>query len=345
MADVAATDLTRPDRECASGFSDNAEPLISIALCTYNGERYLREQLDSLLAQTYSNIEIVAVDDASTDRTVELLREYERRDARVRVTANPRNVGFARNFERAIALCKGSLIAPCDQDDIWLPGKLLALVRRLGRHSMVFCDSELIDAEGRSLGKRMSQFWTMQDLNDPAAFVFTNCVSGHAMLFRRDLLDVQPQLPAGLFHDWWLAVLATANGGISYCPERLVLYRQHGGNVTDVLRTNKRRARRLPGSRMKTFDDTATRLACFAKLHEPHGAFFAELHALWIQSETAWLAPELAGFLLRHWLRFYRLRSKHRLSALRKAAAHVFGLRLRRLFKPAKYARVMNSTR
>jgi glycosyltransferase involved in cell wall biosynthesis len=323
--------------------SDTAEPLISVALCTYNGERYLREQLDSLLAQTYSNMEIVAVDDGSTDRTVELLREYEQRDARVRVIVNPQNVGFTRNFERAIALCNGVFVAPCDQDDIWLPGKLRTLVRCIGKRSLAFCDSELIDADGRSLDKRMSQFWTMQDLDDPMAFAFTNCVSGHAMLFRRELLDEQPHLPAEVFHDWWLAALATVNGGIAYCPERLVRYRQHGKNVTDILRAHRKRAPRLPGSRMKTFDNTAKRLGCFATLRAPHGEVFAELHKLWLQSETAWLAPGLARFMLRHWRGIYRLRRKHRLSVLRKAASHVFGLRLRRLLKPTKYARLENS--
>lgn len=320
--------------------SDTAEPLISVALCTYNGARYLREQLDSLFAQTYSNMEIVAVDDCSTDRTVELLREYQRRDARLRVSLNPHNVGFVRNFERAIALCNGAIIAPCDQDDIWLPDKLRTLARSMGKHSLVFCDSELIDADGRSLGTSMSEFWAMQDLNDPAAFIFTNCVSGHAMLFRRDLLAEPPQLPAELFHDWGLAVLATVKGGIAYCPEKLVRYRQHGNNVTDVLRVNRARAQRAPGSRMKHFDDTAKRLGYFATLSDPHGVFFGELHKLWLHSETAWFAPGLMTFILRHRRRIYRLRRKHRLSTLRKALSHVFGLRLRRLLKPSKYARV-----
>jgi glycosyltransferase involved in cell wall biosynthesis len=106
-------------------------------------------------------MEIVAVDDASTDRTVDLLREYERRDARLRVVVNTRNIGFIRNFERAISLCNGVLIAPCDQDDVWLIDKLRTLVRAIGHHSMVYSDSELIDAEGRPLGVSMSRFWTI----------------------------------------------------------------------------------------------------------------------------------------------------------------------------------------
>lgn len=321
--------------------SNAEEPLISIALCTYNGERYLREQLDSLLAQTYSNIEIVVVDDASTDRTVELLREYERRDSRLRVFVNPANLGFVGNFERAITQCKGVFIAPSDQDDIWLHHKLRTLAGCIGAHSMAYCNSELIDADGRALGVSMSQFWAMQDLNDPAALALSNCVSGHAMLFRRELLGAQPKLPSDVFHDWWLAARAAARGGIVYCPEKLVRYRQHGNNVTDILKTHRVRAPRRPGSRMKTFDDTTKRLSYLAALDAPHSAFFNELHRLWLESEQAWFAPRLASFMWRHRHRIYQLRNRGQLSVLRKSLSHLFGVRLRRLLKPAKYARVM----
>lgn len=314
----------------------SAEPLISVALCTYNGERYLREQLDSLLAQTYSNMEIVAVDDASTDGTVAVLREYEQRDARLRVFVNSNNIGFIRNFERAISLARGSLIAPCDQDDIWLPHKLSTLARVIGDHAMVYCDSELIDAEGRSLGTSMSQFWPLQDLHDPAALVLNNCVSGHAMLFRRDLLDGQPNLPTDIFHDWWLAATATVRGGVVYCPEKLVRYRQHDKNVTNALRAS----RRLPGARMRAFDETARRLACLATLEGSNGEFFREFRDLWLASERAWFAPRLAAFMVRHRHRVYRLLNRDGFSILRRSLAHVFGLRLRRLVKPAKYARL-----
>jgi len=318
-----------------------AEPLISVALCTYNGDRYLREQLDSLLAQTYSNMEVVAVDDGSTDGTVELLREYAGRDSRLRVFENPRNLGFVRNFERAISLCNGTLIAPCDQDDVWLRHKLRTLANYIGEHSMAYCDSELIDAEGRSLGVKMSRFWAMQDLNDPAALVLSNCISGHAMLFRRELIDGQPPLPTDVFHDWWLAMRAAACDGVAYCPQPMVRYRQHGKNVTDVLRRQRTRMPRVPGSRMKHFDDMSKRLDYLAAVGNSHGAFFADFHRLWVSSERLWFAPRLAAFMWRHRRRLYPLRNKGRLSAVRKSLSHVFGLRLRRLFNPTKYARVM----
>jgi len=322
---------------------DAAEPLISVALCTYNGERYLRQQLDSLLAQTYSNMEVVAIDDASTDGTAELLREYASRDSRLRVFVNPRNLGFVRNFERAITLCNGALIAPCDQDDVWLRHKLRTLANHIGEHSMAYCDSELIDAEGRSLGWRMSRIWAMQDLNDPAALVLSNCVSGHAMLFRRELIDGQPPLPADVFHDWWLAMRAAARNGAVYCPEPLVRYRQHGKNVTNIMRRRQSRSRMpgIPGSSMKRFEDTSKRLAHLAAVGDAHSPFFADFHRLWVSSERMWFAPRLAAFMWRHRRRLYPLRKKGRLSAVRKSLSHVFGLRLRRLFKPTKYGRVM----
>lgn len=320
---------------------DAAEPLISVALCTYNGARYLREQLDSLLAQTYSNMEVVAVDDASTDQTVEVLREYANRDSRVRVFVNPRNLGFVRNFERAISLCNGTLIAPCDQDDIWLQHKLRTLANYIDGRSMAYCDSELIDAQGRNLGLKMSRIWAMQELNDPAALVLSNCISGHAMLFRRELIDGQPPLPTDVFHDWWLALRAAARDGIAYCPRPLVRYRQHGKNVTDILRKHRTRMPGLPGSQMKRFHDMSKRLSYLAALGDDNSAFFADFHRLWVSSERKWFAPRLAAFMWRHRRRLYPLRNRGRLSAARKSLSHVFGLRLRRLLKPNKYAQVM----
>ena len=95
------------------------QPLVSIAICTYNGERFLKKQIDSLLNQGYSNIEIIAVDDRSTDRTWDMLQEYAQKDKRVQTYQNEKNLGYARNFEKAITLCKGDFIALADQDDIW----------------------------------------------------------------------------------------------------------------------------------------------------------------------------------------------------------------------------------
>src|ERR1700753_2011765 len=99
-------------------------PLVSIALCTYNGAVYLKEQLDSLIAQTYPNIEIVVVDDRSADDTWQLLTGYANTYPQFKIHQNAQNLGFVKNFEHAASLCSGELIALCDQDDIWHPEKI-----------------------------------------------------------------------------------------------------------------------------------------------------------------------------------------------------------------------------
>src|ERR1700744_3577317 len=97
------------------------EPLISVALCTYNGEKYIKEQLDSIINQTYTCIEVIIVDDGSTDSTYDIISDYALRDNRIKCFKNETNLGFNKNFEKAVSLTSGEYIAISDQDDIWLP--------------------------------------------------------------------------------------------------------------------------------------------------------------------------------------------------------------------------------
>ena len=99
-------------------------PLVSIALCTYNGAGFIAEQLDTLITQTYAPIEIIAVDDSSTDETFNILMAYAAKYSQIKIYKNENNIGFAANFERAATLCDGELIALCDQDDLWHPQKI-----------------------------------------------------------------------------------------------------------------------------------------------------------------------------------------------------------------------------
>src|SRR5688500_10348209 len=98
---------------------ENNIPLVSIALCVYNGEKFLREQLDSLVNQSYPNIEIIASDDRSTDASLLILQEYADRYPYFKFGQNEQNLGYVKNFEKVISLCSGDLIALSDQDDIW----------------------------------------------------------------------------------------------------------------------------------------------------------------------------------------------------------------------------------
>lgn len=219
------------------------QPLISIALSVYNGERHLREQLDSVLAQQDVQLEIIAVDDGSSDGSLALLHAYAERDPRIEVHVNPKNLGPLRSFERAMSLCHGELIAPCDQDDLWHPQKLARLAGAIGDADLVYCDSEYIDEQGQSLHRRISQDLPMHSGMDPLRYLFQNTVSGHACLLRRKLLERAGPAPALLYHDWWLAMCAAAHAGVVYVDAPLVGFRRHAGAFSPLGKKREANAR------------------------------------------------------------------------------------------------------
>jgi len=209
-------------------------PLVSVALCTCNGEAYIEAQLASVLAQTYRDVEVVVVDDASTDRTAEIVEDAARRDDRIRVHRNPRRLGVNANFARAFALCRGDFIAPCDQDDIWSARKLQRLLAAIGEADLAYCNSAIVDAEGRPTGATLGGGRRMVKGRGHAALAFDNTVSGHAMVFRNTLLAEAAPFPDGVWYDWWLAFAALQRGGIIYVDEVMVEFRRHGGTQTRI---------------------------------------------------------------------------------------------------------------
>jgi glycosyltransferase involved in cell wall biosynthesis len=300
-------------------------PLISVALCTYNGAAFLRAQLDSILQQDYPQIEIVAVDDASTDATLPLLRDYAARHPRMTVHVNERNLGFRRNFERALGLCRGELIAPCDQDDLWLPQKLSRLAGALGDRVLVYGDSAIVDASGAPTGRRVSDRFRMYQGMDPRVFTFQNCISGHAMLFRRELLERSLPLPEGVYHDWWLAFIAAGAGGIRYVDECLVRFRQHAAASSGFTRAGPARPRKTPTQRYA--DESRELDALRRHAPAPYRAFYDELWRLWQQRAGARWSPALFGFLARHSRVLYALRRGPGALKWRHAVKHLRGAR------------------
>lgn len=128
---------------------------IGVVLCTYNGEKYLQQQLESILAQTRLPEEILILDDCSTDRTVEIINSIACNNPQIRLIKNSSNLGFIKNFEQGIALCEKDFIALCDQDDIWLPEKMERLASELETHpdaGIAFCNAEYILADGTRTG-------------------------------------------------------------------------------------------------------------------------------------------------------------------------------------------------
>ncbi|WP_243286413.1 glycosyltransferase [Geothrix terrae] len=311
------------------------QPLISIALCTYNGAPFLAKQLDSLLAQDWENLEIVAVDDGSTDGTRDILMDYLSRDKRISVYFNEKNLGFLLNFEKALTLTKGAFIAPCDQDDWWCPTKLKGLHDAIGDHALAYCDSLFMSADGRSLEKRASDVLNMYQGHDPAAFVFSNCISGHAMLIRRSLMERALPFPAGCFHDWWLAFVAVSTEGVVFVPEPWVHYRQHAAAQTDLSgRSRQQRPQVLRLLELSRRRDLISAMADYPSSHRP---YFKALLAAWDDWQESWMAPRLVSLLLqrRDSLYFINLRASKR--PIMRALRFLWGLKLKRLLNPRRY--------
>jgi len=311
----------------------NLTPTVSIALCTYNGALHLREQLDSLFAQTFTNFEIVAHDDASTDSTADILREYSKRDARLRLNVNKKNIGVRRNFESTLKACQGDLIAPADQDDIWLPGKLETLVSRIEGKALAYCDSELIDANGRLLGIRISDKVNMLTTDDPTPFIFSNCVSGHALLVRREVVERALPIPEVFMYDWWLAAVAATRGGIQFEDRCLVHYRQHEATVTDF--TGARKRQRVPDRRLARAAANRKieeRLAALAALDGRHQARLVHLLELWRARNEQWFSLEFGEFVFRNRNLLYAIPKKSAWQVAIKAARKIIGRKLGMLF-------------
>lgn len=215
--------------------------MISIAMATYNGEKYLREQLDSILSQTITDFELIIGDDHSTDSTVSILSEYAAKYPRILYSVNPVNVGFKKNFEQIIARCQGDYIALCDQDDIWYPNHLQLLLDHIGNHAMCCGNSELVNQDNQSLHRNLSDSDGIHFIPDEPRKWFLrlmlhgNPFQGAAMLLRKDFAERCLPIPNGIsFHDAWIAGCALMDkDGVYYLPTPpIARYRQHTDNVT-----------------------------------------------------------------------------------------------------------------
>jgi glycosyltransferase involved in cell wall biosynthesis len=214
-----------------------SNPLISIALCTFNGQDFIEEQLESVLSQSIQDWEMVIVDDCSLDETLTILNHYAERDARFKVHCNDKNLGYNKNFEKALRLCEGEFVAICDQDDIWDKDKLQIQLEAIKQNQLVYHDSAFIDRSGKPMGVRISDKFEFYRGDHPEVFLYFNCVSGHSIFMKRSLLRHALPFPTDFHYDQWLAYIATSHGSIDFVDKTLVHYRQHENNNTDILAT------------------------------------------------------------------------------------------------------------
>lgn len=302
------------------------DPLISIALCTYNGERFLRQQLDSLVNQTYSNIEIIAVDDQSSDQTLQILNDYRTQYPFIKVFQNPVNLGFRKNFEKALLYTSGEYIALCDQDDIWHPDKIKIQIENIGSNVLIYHDSAFIDEKGESLNQNLSDIMNLYRGNECHHFLLENCLAGHACFFKRLLLEHLLPLPTVLYHDKWVGFVATSKGSIDYYEDPLVNYRQHSKSTTDILR--KKKTRKKSGLlKVKDLNAEIKILKDFL----PEDSFINEFYTLLNRRMNQYISLDLFLFVYRNRKVLYYIKKRSDLSKFSYCLKFLWGYRLKAL--------------
>jgi len=201
----------------------------SVCIATYNGEKYILEQLSSILSQLDEKDEIIISDDGSKDNTLTIIQSF--RDARIKLFHNTPKHGVVPNFENALRHAKGNYIFFSDQDDIWAPNKVKRCIEALQENDLVIHNSLIMDGKGNisdidffSIRKSGKGYWKN---------LYKNSFVGSCMAFRKELLPYILPFPKHiLWHDMWIGLMAEKKRKTVFIPDTLLYYRRHGNNAS-----------------------------------------------------------------------------------------------------------------
>lgn len=203
---------------------------VSVVLPCFNGERFIEKQIMSILNQTYNNIELIIVDDRSTDNTANIVFNLVSRFPHIRFYQNSSNLGLNKNFEKAISLATSEYIALSDQDDIWLPTKIAELMGAIGDQWLIFSNSRLIDEDDKAIEGTLLEDFSLERQSFKSISL-NNFVTGHTTLFNRELLNYALPIPSTGYYDWWMGFIAIYHNKIKFLDRHLTLYRIHSASV------------------------------------------------------------------------------------------------------------------
>lgn len=207
-------------------------PKISVCMATYNGERFIREQLDSILKQLDAGDELVVSDDSSTDGTVEILKEYQEKDSRIRLFPGQKFRDPIQNFQSALCHATGEWIYLADQDDVWLENKILEINKELESYDLILHDSILTNEKLETLHPSFFRYF------GSGKGILKNLIRssyyGSCMAFRRRILDAALPFPLTkeIGHDLWLGWVAEIIGKVKLVEKPFLLYRRHTATFT-----------------------------------------------------------------------------------------------------------------
>jgi glycosyltransferase involved in cell wall biosynthesis len=198
---------------------------VSVCMTVYNGDKYLRQQIESVICELQDDDELLIYDDLSTDMTAKIVAEFAS-DKRIKYRKNPDKLGVVKNFERALQNAQGEYIFLCDQDDVWLPGKVQICVEALKSHLLVVTDCVVVNQELEILYP--SFFELRRSGAGVLKNIWKNTYLGCCMAFRRELLETGLPIPRNMpMHDMWLGLIAEVSGNVLFIDEKFLLYRRH----------------------------------------------------------------------------------------------------------------------
>lgn len=216
------------------------EEKVDILLATYNGEKYVAEQIESILNQTYKNINLIISDDCSKDSTPQILEEYSKKDDRIKLHLQRENLGVVKNIEFLLKQVESPLYMLADQDDYWLPEKVEKSVEKLKNENadLVFGDLEVVDKGLETIYPSFGDFMLLNRkinkyINSYKVNYLYNCVTGCTLISKKEFIKYILPLPTNskfVIHDHWIGLMVSLNGKLAYMPEKYIKYRQHGNN-------------------------------------------------------------------------------------------------------------------
>lgn len=216
---------------------------ISVAMCTYNGEKYIVEQLNSILHQTKKVDEIIICDDGSKDNTLEICNKtLKASNIEYKLKINKKNLGFAKNFYQAIILCSGDIIFFCDQDDIWKENKVELMCQVFNDNPnalLVFSNAHItnenLEIKGNLFENLSYQNSYLNNQYETVNYLLNdNFVTGATTAIKKEILNYIGDLDNGWAHDYWFGIVAALYGGLKNINEPLIYYRQHDKNTIGI---------------------------------------------------------------------------------------------------------------
>lgn len=204
--------------------------MISVCIATYNGEKFIRQQIESIVRQLNNEDEIIVSDDGSTDNTLNVVRSFD--DRRIKIIGGPQKHSPILNFECALNEAKGDFIFLADQDDVWKPEKVVVCMKWLQKYDCVVSDAELTDD---CLNPLFPSLFSLLNVRQGRIYntLWKNGYTGCCMAFRRNVLDASLPFPKDIpMHDIWIGNVAAYKFRVKFISDKLLLFRRHADTIS-----------------------------------------------------------------------------------------------------------------